>query len=380
MRIGIISGEYPPMQGGVGAYTRILAAELANQGQQVFVFSTTAAENSDPRIHLTNTLEQWGPTSLRAIHHWADEHQLDIVNIQYQTAAYGMSPWIHFLPDTVGSHAFVTTFHDLRFPYLFPKAGGLRHRIVHHLAKASRGVIVTNHEDWEGLSDVPARQLIPIGSNILDTLPEHFTPAEWRQKAGAQEDDFLLAYFGLINSSKGLDTLLAALATLREEDIPARLVLVGDVGSSDPTNIAYTEHLTAQIMSMGLSPYIHRTGFVDELDVGAYLTASDAAVFPFLDGASYRRGSLMAAVRYGCAIVTTTPHIPVPTFVDGDNMLFVPPGDSAALAQTLRLLYKRPDIRRRLQARAAALAGEFAWEQIARSTINYFQWVIEETV
>lgn len=377
MRIGIISGEYPPMQGGVGAYARILAGELADLGQQVYVFSGTAAKNADSRIHLTNTLMAWGPRGLRTMNQWATKHQLDVVNLQYQTAAYGMSPWIHFLPDILRACPVVTTFHDLRYPYLFPKAGPLRDWIVRRLAKASRGVLVTNHEDWERLDGLPSRELIPIGSNILDALPEDFDPAIWREKAGAQEDDLLLAYFGLINSSKGLDTLLMALAELREGDVPVRLVLIGDVGSSDPTNLAYAEHLDRQITVMGLAPYIHRTGFIDEVSVGAFLTASDVTVLPFLDGASYRRGSLMAAIRYGCAIVTTTPQTAIPAFLDGNNMMFVPPGNSVALAQTLRRLLEYPDIRSRLQKQAALLAGEFTWEHIARSTVNYFQWVIE---
>ncbi len=377
MRIGIISGEYPPMQGGVGAYARILAGELADQGQQVYVFSSAAAENTDNRIHLTNTLSQWGPRCLTTINQWAVKYQLDVVNLQYQTAAYGMSPWIHFLPDTTRACPIITTFHDLRYPYLFPKAGPVRDWIVSRLAKASRGVIVTNHEDWGRLSGLPSRELIPIGSNILDALPENFNPATWREKAGAQESDFLLAYFGLINSSKGLDTLLTALAALRGDGIPARLVLIGDVGSSDPTNLAYAEHLDQQITVMGLAPYIDRTGFIDEVSVGAFLTASDVTVLPFLDGASYRRGSLMAAIRYGCAIVTTTPQTAIPAFLDGDNMLFVPPGNSKVLAQTLRQLAEQPDLRIRLQKQAALLAGEFTWGHIARSTINYFQWVIE---
>lgn len=377
MRIGIISGEYPPMQGGVGAYARILAGELADQGQQVYIFSSAGAENTDSRIHLTNTLSQWGPRCWRTVNQWMVQYQLDVVNLQYQTAAYGMSPWIHFLPDTLRACPVVTTFHDLRYPYLFPKAGPLRDWIVHHLAKASHGVIVTNHEDWECLENLVSRELIPIGSNILDALPEDFNLATWREKAGAREGDLLLAYFGLINSSKGLDTLLMALAALRGDGIPARLVLIGDVGSSDPTNLAYAEHLDRQITVMGLAPYIHRTGFIDELSVGAFLTASDATVLPFLDGASFRRGSLMAAIHYGCAIVTTTPQTTIPAFLDGDNMLFVSPGNSTALAQMLRRLVENPDIRVRLQKQAALLAGEFTWEHIARSTINYFQWVIE---
>ena len=40
-----------------------------------------------------------------------------------------------------------TTFHDLRPPYLFPKAGPLRDYVTHRLARASDAVIGTNGSD-----------------------------------------------------------------------------------------------------------------------------------------------------------------------------------------------------------------------------------------
>ena len=41
----------------------------------------------------------------------------------------------------------VVTFHDLRVPYLFPKAGRLRPAAVTHLARAAAGVIATDPAD-----------------------------------------------------------------------------------------------------------------------------------------------------------------------------------------------------------------------------------------
>jgi glycosyltransferase involved in cell wall biosynthesis len=139
MRIGIVTGEYPPMEGGVGAYTRILARTLAQQGHEVFVFSSSQAREDHPEITLTNSVAHWGPGSLRALHRWSRSVQPDVVSLQFETAAYGMSPWIHFLPDVLRGVPVVTTFHDLLFPYLFPKAGRLRDWIVMRLARASAG-------------------------------------------------------------------------------------------------------------------------------------------------------------------------------------------------------------------------------------------------
>jgi hypothetical protein len=136
MRIGMITGEYPPMQGGVGAFTHILAGEMAALGHDVLVLSRAKTQNDDPRVDLTPAVQRWGIGSLISARRWAREQQLDVVNVQYQTAAYGMSPFIHYLPDVLRPIPVVTTFHDLLYPYLFPKAGRLRDQIVMRLARA----------------------------------------------------------------------------------------------------------------------------------------------------------------------------------------------------------------------------------------------------
>lgn len=378
MRIGIISGEYPPMQGGVGAYTQILARELAQQGHAISVLTNAQGQDKEPTIRLKNTITKWRFGSLNAIRDWAKNEQLEVINLQFQTAAYNMSPWIHFLPDVISSLPVVTTFHDLRFPYLFPKAGGLRKRIVKHLAEASNGVIATNHEDFEQLWYVANKSLIPIGSNILKSLPNDFDAEVWRAKSGAQNGDFLIAYFGLFNHTKGLLTLLTSLYELRQSGVPARLVLIGGgAGSSDPSNAAFINEMNQQIDALQLDAFIHRTGYLeDDAQVGAYLKAGDVVALPFLDGASYRRGSLMAAIHYGCAIVSTQPQTPIPTFFDGENIRLVTPDDSAALTDALKELYQSPVLREQLQQGAAQLAHDFDWSQIAQAYTHFFQQVI----
>ena len=376
MRIGIITGEYPPMQGGVGAYTAVLAEHLAASGHEIHLFSTNAAHSNE--FPLTNTLTRWNYSSLGAITKWAKETKLDILNLQFQTAAFGMSPFIHFLPDYVRDTPLVTTFHDLRFPYLFPKAGPLRDWIIMHLARASAGVIVTNHEDAARVNNLPCWRLIPIGSNILRELPSDFDPAIWRKRAGASNGDLLLAFFGLINRSKGLDTLLSSLAELRANGAAARLVIVGGVtGTSDTTNAAYLSEIEQQIKQRGLEEYVHRTGFLDdEIAVGSYLCASDAVVLPFADGASFRRGSLMAAIHYGSVIVTTIPSVPIPEFVEGENMLFALPSNSHTLTHAIRQLHAEPTLATKLRQGALELAGRFDWSHIAADYIEFFQRVL----
>ena len=312
MRIGIVTGEFPPMRGGVGAYTSLLARHLAER-HDVHLFSRAGTHSHDG-LPVENTVTSWNFGSIRAIARWARANRLQVINLQFQTAAFDMSPWVHFLPDLVRRVPVVTTFHDLRFPYLFPKAGPLRDWIVMHLARTSAGVIVTNYEDEMRVHHLPRTILIPIASNILAPLPANYDANDWRQRTGANPSDLLVGYFGLFNRSKGIDTLLESIAHLRAGGVPARLVFIGGgAGSSDPTNATYATEIAEHIDRLKLADAVHQTGYLDdEAAVGCFLKACDIVALPFRDGASYRRGSLMAAIRYGCPVVTTTPHVEIP--------------------------------------------------------------------
>jgi glycosyltransferase involved in cell wall biosynthesis len=380
MRIGIVTGEYPPMQGGVGAYSQILAKTFAQQGHSVYVLSDHRAREDHKNIDLTNTVTKWRFGELRAINRWASANRLDVISFQFETAAYAMSPWVHFLPNIVRHTPVVTTFHDLLPPYLFPKAGGLRDWIVMRLARSSAGVIATNHEDMQRLEHLPFAKIIPIGSNILTPTPSNFNRAEWRHKSGADGKDFLLAYFGFINRSKGVDILLTAVARLRESGCQIKLVMIGGrIGSSDPTNTLYANEIDSLITKLNLQNAIHWAGFVEASQVSNYLEACDVVVLPYRDGASYRRGSLMAAIQHGCAIVTTEPSVNIPVFSNGENMALVPRDDHMEVAGAVQQLINAPVAIQRLRDGAKSLRTLFDWGTIAKNYVSFFEVVVRKT-
>jgi hypothetical protein len=59
MRIGFITGEYPPMQGGVGAFTRELAREMVRQGHDVEVLTRETVQGASDEIK-----ERWQEVGL----------------------------------------------------------------------------------------------------------------------------------------------------------------------------------------------------------------------------------------------------------------------------------------------------------------------------
>jgi glycosyltransferase involved in cell wall biosynthesis len=380
MRIGSITGEYPPMQGGVGDFTAQLGQALAQLGHQVHVITGKGAvSNSRSPISVHRAIEGWGWGCWQQVLTLAQELELEVLNVQYQAAAYGMHPAMNFVPrrrDRFRPRV-VVTFHDLKVPYLFPKAGPLRWQVVRMLARRAERVIVTNQEDYVRLEqEIPRKRLslIPIGSNIPASPPPGYARDTERARWGVGPDDLLLGYFGFLNESKGGEELMQALALLAERGLSVCLLMIGGrVGSSDPTNRAYAARVEGLIAELGMEGRVHWTGYSCPEDVSAGLLATDVCVLPYRDGVSFRRGTLHACLAHGRAVVTTRPALPLAEAQDGVNMLLVEPRDPQALAQAVARLASDPALRKRLETEAAALATEFTWERIARHTAALFR-------
>lgn len=388
MRIGLITGEYPPMQGGVGDYTRELARAWAALGHEVFVLTSVRAfpVESEPGITVQPSVERWGrwgshnhtPRGDKQAIEWVQANQLDVVNVQYQAAAYNMHAAANDFPRLLGRFVPIyTTFHDLLVPYLFPKAGPLRKRLIYQMARQSSGVIVTNIADEFELKiagDMPPIACIPIGSNIAVEPPPDFSRETWRESMHISPTVFLIGYFGFINSSKGVDTLAQAVRILIEKQPNAELVIIGgQTGHSDKTNIEQADEAERLIGGLGISRRVRWTGFIPPEQVSAYLMACDVVALPFKDGVSFRRGTLMAALAHGCAIVTTYPEVEIPEILDGGAMRLVPPHHVYRLAEVLLELWHDPTQRQRLGQAAAELAHQFRWESIAAEIVAFME-------
>jgi glycosyltransferase involved in cell wall biosynthesis len=368
MRIALLSAEYPPQPGGVGDYTRRLALALAASDHDLTI--VTSHTNAAPAaltepLAVQASIGGWGwrcwPESIAAL----AEARPHTLHIQYQTGAYGMHPAINLLPWRLRAlpqrPAVVVTFHDLLEPYLFPKAGPARRWITQRLARDADAVVVTNAADAatlraRGISPT----LIPIGSNIPVAPPAGYQRAAWREALGVAPAEVLVAYFGLLSPAKGVDLLLDALGTLAEQ-IPLRLLLIGGSATA-PQDRAYAAALQARLQQPPLRGRVIQTGHVEEATVSAHLLASDIVALPFRGGASFRSGSLLAALSHGAPIVTTTPA--APDLIHEQHALLAlaaPP----ALAAALHRLATNADLRAHLGSGARGLAAQFGWAAIA---------------
>lgn len=375
-RVLFLTGEYPPLRGGIGDYVAQLGKSLQKHGWTVEVVTRTLPTIEPDVPPLYNTVTNWGRPLWRTLRSLRRSGWAGIVHVQYQTGAFDFHPFVNLIPLFAHSFPVVTTFHDTRVPYLFPKAGHLRIVMNQLLAQKSRAVIVTNPEDREILYHwgIPVHRLklIPIGSN----LPSPRDPASWRARLSLPSDQPLIAFFGFRTHEKGLDTLVTALEMLSDRR-PVLLLLGGDIPDTDRTHrndvLWFQRRLaetTVKVVDLGFQP----AQVASDL-----LATADLVVLPFREGASLRNGTLVAALTCGAAVITTRPSSPehLSPLRDGEHLLLVPPNDPTSLAQAIDWLSRNPERRQALRQAAQAVARVFAWERIALEHEELYQALLE---
>ncbi len=412
VRVGMITGEYPPLRGGVADYTQRLVGALRDLDVMPSVLTSQRAATEPPDPSVLPHVRRWDRSIWRLVAQSAQRQRWDLVHIQYQPAAYELRAAINLLPlalhRTLPHLKVVTTFHDLRVPYLFPKAGPLRQLVVRLLANRSDAVIAVAAEDvpllwrWHtrgakfAFRSRPATPAslahIAVGNNLDAPPPAGFDRDLWRSRIGATPDTLVVGYVGFINRSKGVALLVRALARLLSQGLDVRVLMIGEqVGASDTENVRYLAEVTALIEQLHLQPYVHWTGFQPPEGVAAWLGCADVAALPFLDGASQRRGSLLCCLGHGVPTITVAPPQPVvggqgpaagtdyaPLTTDhwplehGESVWHVPAADALALADALAELGHDPGRRARLSEGALAYARHLSWPEIARRTRAHY--------
>lgn len=187
-----------------------------------------------------------------------------------------------------------------------------------------------------------------------------------RAALGLPPDAFVVGYVGRLHTlgmSKGLDTLVSALAQIEPGTVAIHLLLVG--GPADGI-----DRVRADWETRGLpAELLHAVGQVAPDDVPRYLAAMDAGVMPlpWTEHFAYRASALklfeyMAA---GCAVVASDLPSTAEVVQHDVTALLVPPSDVAALRDALQRLATDPALRERLAQQAQMAVQHYAWDRRA---------------
>ena len=366
----LVTGEYPPEVGGVADYTACLRGALAERGVEVAVL--TRGRPARPEAGVYRRVSRWDARVLGDLA--SRTPRGGIVHLQYQPAAFDLRGEICLAPLLLRAVRpdvrIATTFHDARVPRLFPAAGPLRPLGVRLLARASHAVLAADPSDLAYLGGPsPRHHRVPIGPNVRCRPPPGYDRGAFRAQLGLADDALAIAYFGFLNASKGLECLARAFELLSHACPAARLLLLGGATSaSDPTDRA-----TARTFLRRLGPLAERVvrpGYLPPGALSAHLLAADVALLPYADGASPRRGSLLACVAHGLPVVTTAG--PGLTRELARAVLPCPPGDAASLAAAVTRAARDVALRARLRAGSERLAAATGWATIADRHVSLY--------
>jgi polysaccharide biosynthesis protein PslF len=368
VRVLMVCPSYQPQRVacGVGDYTARLAEEIAAQGEDVSVLCSTAYEGAaGGLVRVRPEVDRW---SLRVARDVVERgmRERDVLHVQYTPVLYGPRSGFRLVTALARLRRVptVVTFHTLTGASRWSAAWAVV------LLASARVSIAANAE----VEDVVRRRAprlarrlraIHIGANLEPHGPADTERARGRALLGVPSTTPLLVHFGLLYPGKGVETLLDALARLHADQPAARLALIGD---TPPEHASYRQGLERFARARGVGDAVIWTGRRSDRDASAMLAAADVFVVPYDDGASRRRGSLLAGLVHGLPIVSTTPSADAGAFRDGEPLALVPPRDPAALAARVAALLAAPEERRRLGLAARALAKGFAWPAIADET------------
>lgn len=188
------------------------------------------------------------------------------------------------------------------------------------VARASRMIVVSEslrrHMERQGFS--PSR-LAVVHNGVPMRASQVMRPRP--------RDSWTLGTVALFRPRKGTETLIDALALLREQGLPVHLRAVGPFETPE-----YEALLKTRVAERGLQPHVEWVGFSEH--VNAELARMDLFVLPSLFGEGLPM-VVLEAMAAGVPVVATDVEGIPEAIEDGREGLIVPPDDPGKLAHAI---------------------------------------------
>jgi glycosyltransferase involved in cell wall biosynthesis len=336
MRVVFITGCFLPGACGAEDYAVLLAEALGQVGVEAHIVA---------------------PRKLNLLHAGSLIHEIsrlnaDVVHVQYPTAGYGKSLVPHAFLLLARNVPVLATLHE------FSQVHFLRRTSILPFALRSQAtVFTTEYERQSFLSWFPWTEkrslVIPIGSNIP------FFPGK------AERDPLEVVHFGLIRPGKGLEDFLELAKLATNAQRPYRFTVVG---SPVPRFASYLRNLKKSASGL---PVWWKTGLSAE-EVSRCLARSRFAYVPLPDGASERRGSLLAMLGNGMVLITTRGS-QTPKELEEAVRVAATPSQALTLLDELAADTVQAAS---LSSKASEYASRFSWTNISRAHLHVYERIL----
>ncbi len=348
----MVTGGYPPDLGGVADYTAAVAGALADTGAEVHVWASgdeSGAVALPGGVGVHRVAGRFGLAGLARV-----DRELNrftgprTILVQYVPHAFGWKAMnLPFVAWTLIRRLrrrddVRVMFHEVAFPWV---RRPLRHNVIAAVNRVMAAVLVractrayVSIPGWvPHLRRLGAGRLPIAWTPVPSNVPEEISPsAVAARRAELTLNDptvRLVCHFGTYGPSvtRALGPVLRELLGRRPE---VRVLLLGAGGDR------WLGELTdgrADWQARVIAP-----GPLPAPMIAEHLRACDVVIQPYSDGASSRRGTLMAALANGVPVVTTTGVLSESVW-SGGAVATAPAGDAAGLARLALDILDRPE-------------------------------------
>jgi glycosyltransferase involved in cell wall biosynthesis len=360
MKIGIVCQNFPPaiFEGGISHYSRLLAKALSARGHEVFALTSTEftkdqkSEEQEAKTHVIRLPGPWNWTTVLDMKKVVLDKGIHALILEYSPASFKSSFRVAWAFSTFPCQKIIS-FHTLW-------GGGAHDRLISLLMLLGcNKIIATNSEIMHLLEKhlpffLKKTYSIPIGSNIL--------PAKFA-KEKANDVQPIISFFGMLYPGKGLSLILDVLQELTKR---GRCFSFKFIGGGMLGLKSYEDEFRKDILARGLQDTVEHLGLIPAEEVSKWIQASRFIFLPYESGLSDRRGSFMAAISHGKAVLTSPPVVDMPFLRNGVNALWPEISTPAGYATLAEKLLDDEEMLVRLEKGAGELARHFTWADIAR--------------
>jgi glycosyltransferase involved in cell wall biosynthesis len=376
MHVTFIS-SYVPRKCGIATYTRDLAVETLEQGNQI---SIAAMENpaiphtyDSPVAHIIN---QHAKKDYIAVAREINKSSTEIVHIQHEFGLFGGTDGedILILAKALTKPLMVTLHTVLLTPSTTQKL------IISELCRLSRKVVVMDKLAKDRLQSTYGLNLSDI-TIILHGAPlVEKTDSNKAKKQLNKSGSFIMLANNLLSRNKGMEYAIEAVAKVRNE-IPNLIFLI--VGETHPMvkteeGESYRNELISQVKKLGLSKNVE---FINEYVttelLKTYLSAADVYVTPYLDPQQTTSGTLSYAIGAGKVCIATE-YVYAKEMLSNNRGITVPFRDSNAIASSLLEVYKNPKMKHQFEAKIGVVSREMSWSKIAQKHTNLYKKTVDD--
>jgi polysaccharide biosynthesis protein PslF len=405
MKIVVLSATFPPMRSGGSDYAFWLCRRLAAMGLEIEVVTSRINQvATDPTFQVFPLMKRWSWREMPRLLRFLRRSKPDLVNLHFQNEIYHNHPMVTLVPVCLKrmdpSLRIVT---HLEFP------GGMK---LHQQPRTTRAVrravvrwlnapeidyhygSVLSHSDTIIILSDTHRQVLEdalpgVGAKCVLIPPSpnlrlYQGSADEARQRGREllripADQLLIAFYGYLYPSKGIETLIRAFALLASRRSGVRLLIIGgdnQVSLRMHNRPGYVDELRELAQREGVAEQITWTGYCpSENHLGSlYLHSADLCILPFDNGIHLNNSSFAVAASHGLAVVTTKGAVVETPFLDGENVVLCQPRDPQALVRAIEFILDDPNLKRKVEAGSLTLAKEwFSWEASLERTLKVFR-------